>query len=1126
MKKDSFFQVLGIEPTKDEKSIKKAYRTLLRKVNPEDDAEGFKMLRQAYEEACAYAKKKEPEDPMKTAEDRLILKCEEVYQSFDQRITLDTWEEIFEEVQSFDLEKEDEIRFRFLGFLMEHFHFPWKIWKRIDQVFRISGCREELLEHFPEPYVDFLIQVVQYEGSLDYDLFEGEPGADYDTYIEGYQRLRQYTDLGMADQGWKEIDGLKKQEVYHPYVEVEEARLLLLEEKKGAAGEIFLRLGGKYEEDERILCCLAQYLGMEEDWERADLIYEHLLARYPDSDTARAGKAEVLIKKGEYRSAREWILDLLEKSPQDERLMKDLTDANVFMIEELEPGYQEGSAGQEEKMDLAWCYYQNMHFEDGLDVLDSFVPDKEHLLDYHNLKGRIYLTLDKNEEALVHLQSWLQEILKLQKDGTKKTERRLARLGYAYYTIGAAKAALLLEEKAADFTEPMWYFEQAIREEKEESQVISYYHTMADIWRQKKEDARVIEVCETILKRNPQYYPALLLRQEACLHLGMYQEAADDYQRAVSLYPYYAKPYAVLMKMYLLFGDYDRTREVLEKAKELHLDSDDLAVQEARLIAVTAKSGEDLEKALAILDRKKEQGWTNASDLDQEEWQEISFRRGLILTDLHRFAEAKEAFETVLKKREDFAVWYSYATVLLQMGDYEKAILYLEKILERSPGDDSVLYKLGWCLKMERKYEEALSCLKKVLLYRPDHPSVRQVITEIYERMARREEDNRYYEKALPYMEEQLARYPDSYHYIEMGLLYLDMDRYKEAFTHFEKAFLLDPESLYAYNNAGNCCLSLKEPQKAIPFFKKAISLMKNEITPLPYNNLAKCYRMLKWQEEAEACYRKNMELFPEETDLYLLLGEFYRENERYGEAIASYREGIKKGKNKSSLEFELLRTLAEAGKKEESRKYAGQLMEKYPDDAVLHQLTGEIFLYGFKEYEKAEKLLLAAVRLADSGKAGFVPGEMGECFRGSLYLYGRCLLVQERKEAAKKAFLKYLAACRDENQSTARYEEFYGESKRRRFRMGCVFWFLGEYDRAKDCFNKVSDGGCRCDGCGKSCCYEGMMGSALLLYAKGKKKEAFALYEEARRAVPNDLEHRFEADCLGQGLYQENGIL
>ena len=65
------FSVLEIEKTKDKGVIRDAYRRLLVKTNPEDDPEGFKRLREAYETANAYAdrpdeEEKEPQTPVKS----------------------------------------------------------------------------------------------------------------------------------------------------------------------------------------------------------------------------------------------------------------------------------------------------------------------------------------------------------------------------------------------------------------------------------------------------------------------------------------------------------------------------------------------------------------------------------------------------------------------------------------------------------------------------------------------------------------------------------------------------------------------------------------------------------------------------------------------------------------------------------------------------------------------------------------------------------------------------------------------------------------------------------------------------------------------------------------------------
>ncbi len=51
MEKELIFQILGIPETKDEEDIRRSYGEKLKETNPEDDPEGFKRLRQAYEEA-------------------------------------------------------------------------------------------------------------------------------------------------------------------------------------------------------------------------------------------------------------------------------------------------------------------------------------------------------------------------------------------------------------------------------------------------------------------------------------------------------------------------------------------------------------------------------------------------------------------------------------------------------------------------------------------------------------------------------------------------------------------------------------------------------------------------------------------------------------------------------------------------------------------------------------------------------------------------------------------------------------------------------------------------------------------------------------------------------------------
>ena len=200
------FAVLRIGETKDEGLIREAYRRLLTGVNPEDDPEGFKRLREAYEEAVAYAGALEEGGGICEADwmqngpvGEFLQRVADVYGTLPRRLDIDEWKALVEEPVLQSLDDGEAAKWGMFSYLAENYRLPCRIWRLLDGVFFIEENQQEFKEQLPEGFVDYILHKIHDEkGSSDflYEKFRGASDGDYDGFINQLLSLMNEQDDG------------------------------------------------------------------------------------------------------------------------------------------------------------------------------------------------------------------------------------------------------------------------------------------------------------------------------------------------------------------------------------------------------------------------------------------------------------------------------------------------------------------------------------------------------------------------------------------------------------------------------------------------------------------------------------------------------------------------------------------------------------------------------------------------------------------------------------------------------------------------------------------------------------------------------------------------------------------
>lgn len=737
------FRILGIEETKDERRIKQAYRDKLAVTNPEDDPEGFKRLRAAYEEACHYAKgnlEQEKEEADDSESGRWVAKAAELYANIHHRQDVKAWKALFEEEIFVSFEGEEECRRKLLVFLMTHFRLPSDIWNLLEQKLNIVKDVPALKEQFPVDFVQFIVRKCERGEDVDFSAFEGPEEGDYDLFLQYYDRCwqaMQNDDLKLAEemlQAGEEL-GIK-----HPVMEINRVNLYVKEEKLHEAIAYGEKVMEKYPRD-----LVVNYNMAELFWNRADdfaredssedadfyqaksaMIYKKLKEENDTHYMANYRLTEWYCRQGEYHKAKECASKVLE-SGADEHFREILRRVNEQLEKELLSAYQK-SNDYHQALEIGWCYLQDGKYWKGLRLVkplaDRIEPDKQ--AEYLGLLSKLYIEEAMYEEAADMSVEWEKALEKKLAAGTEAAECEKDK-----NRIRQSHLIRMQCYRQKGYVEKEYYtkaLEEANKSEEGNAGDIGLLLEKAQIYMEMEE----YEQCRMLVERivdEFQVYAAYVTLLEAYRRQWNAGGVVQTARKCIDCFPKYARAYEHMAKVYLDLKRPEDLQEVLKEAKDKGVES---VLLEAYAYQSTHQVPEDSKLINTKLSEFRKQ-WQRPL----EEGKLPYYEKGLpVLTELlyqypgtymlvergifHREAEqleaAKQDFEKALEENpaQPYAL-NGLSYVYKRLGDYEKALVYLRKAIRYLDEEDRIYrYEdMGDLFSLLGDYESAVTYFEK-----------------------------------------------------------------------------------------------------------------------------------------------------------------------------------------------------------------------------------------------------------------------------------------------------------------------------------------------------------------------------------------------------------------------------
>lgn len=892
------WEILGIDPTDNKEIIQKAYYGKLPEYHPEENPEGFKKLREAYEKAIEDIGNKGIEDDEISV---FINEVEELYDNFSKRIMVQSWREIVDREVCNRIDTSEESGDALLTFLMKKYYMPHEVWQFLNSFFMWSQRREQLYEKFPPNFIDFVIEYSKYELYIRYNQFNTSYNIDYDKFIMAYNTA------------FREINN---RNMYEAEKAINEARYI-------------------YSEHLDLKILYIRYKKIKGEIDTAKELCDHILDSNPSEKDVYYLRADCFLRKGDLQGAYDdyekafnlessssadfynmaFILSLLQRPKEAKGYLDKIIDdkeyynlANYLMIdinqmikdsdfENLIKDVEDDPLNLDKNKKVVESYLSVCDYESSykyLRELDKKVSLNEEL---NIIMGSCCMELSNKEEAL----GYFSRVSALNPCNTK---------AYGF------QATILHDLKKYD--EALEMYNKAIELSEEKAILLNNKAHLLSLMGRYNE---AIESCSLAINEDEGDKSYAYNNRARALHeIGEYDEALADCDMAISINPYIVGPYRNKAKIYNKTNRWHEAIGICEYAFEIGINDHTLMYEKAYALYYLDKKIETKEICISIIE-------------EDPELDEPYYLMGEIYYSEEKYNIALKYYKQALDRNPNKGFYMvCIADVYKVMDRIDKAFEYYSRSIELMPNYRYSLIERANIYRDRNEHEKAIEDIKSCLELKED-PILYNNLGQLYSDIDR--DPLKYYNKAIeidPYYEQcyinraiyffrmdehgkAISDYDKvidinpnhSIAYYLKGLVYIKQGEYKQAISYIKNSLELDDSYYNAYLKISECYNNISDYEMAIQYLNKAISkesrwIEAYKIRAISFYNIGRYEEVINDAKHCLECKELSIE---EITELYQYIARSLNKLGKTEQAARVYKEAILRNPNNEQIKEE-----------------------------------------------------------------------------------------------------------------------------------------------------------------------------------------------------------------------------